>query len=163
ELPGLPMPAAPCHWKHCEGRQSLLTIAFMPRVRMRDKRKWPRTCASFCATARFENRIWKTIRRCRTLTRSAVFRRCTAACAALLSEAKVLAHPASIDNVPTDGGKEDHVSMGMTAAVKLRSIAENAERMIAIELITAAEGLEYRAPLQPGRGVKQAYELVRKR
>ena len=53
--------------------------------------------------------------------------------------------------------------MGMTAAVKLRSIVENAERMIAIELITAAEGLEYRAPLQPGRGVKQAYELVRKR
>src|SRR5207249_7517710 len=82
--------------------------------------------------------------------------------AALLSEAKVLAHPASIDNVPTDGGKEDHVSMGMTAAIKLRSIVENAERMIAIELITAAEGLEYRAPLQPGRGVKQAYELVRK-
>ena len=83
--------------------------------------------------------------------------------AALLSEAKVLAHPASIDNVPTDGGKEDHVSMGMTAAVKLRAIVENAERMIAIELITAAEGLEYRAPLQPGRGVKRAYDLVRKR
>ena len=83
--------------------------------------------------------------------------------AALLNEAKVLAHPASIDNVPTDGGKEDHVSMGMTAAIKLRSIVESAERMIAIELITAAEGLEYRAPLQPGRGVKQAYELVRQR
>src|SRR5436189_1445887 len=83
--------------------------------------------------------------------------------AALLSEAKVLAHPASIDNVPTDGGKEDHVSMGMTGATKLRAIVENAERMIAIELITAAEGLEYRAPLQPGRGVKQAYELVRQR
>src|SRR5437867_1652840 len=81
--------------------------------------------------------------------------------AALLSEAKVLAHPASIDNVPTDGGKEDHVSMGMTAAIKLRTIVESAERMIAIELITAAEGLEYREPLQPGRGVKQAYEIVR--
>jgi histidine ammonia-lyase len=82
--------------------------------------------------------------------------------AALLSEAKVLAHPASIDNVPTDGGKEDHVSMGMTAATKLRSIVDNAELITAIELITAAEGLEYRAPLQPGRGVKQAYELVRR-
>ena len=80
---------------------------------------------------------------------------------ALLSEAKVLAHPASTDNVPTDGGKEDHVSMGMTAATKLRSIVENAEHLTAIELITAAEGLEYRAPLQPGRGVKQAYEIVR--
>jgi histidine ammonia-lyase len=82
--------------------------------------------------------------------------------AALLSEAKVLAHPASIDNVPTDGGKEDHVSMGMTAATKLRSIVDNAELITAIELITAAEGLEYRAPLQPGRGVKQAYEVVRR-
>jgi histidine ammonia-lyase len=83
--------------------------------------------------------------------------------AALLNEAKVLAHPASIDNVPTDGGKEDHVSMGMTAATKLRSVVDSAELITAIELITAAEGLEYRAPLQPGRGVEQAYELVRKR
>jgi histidine ammonia-lyase len=82
--------------------------------------------------------------------------------ASLLNEAKVLAHPASIDNVPTDGGKEDHVSMGMTAATKLRSIVDNAELITAIELITAAEGLEYRAPLQPGRGVKIAYEIVRK-
>jgi histidine ammonia-lyase len=82
--------------------------------------------------------------------------------ASLLNEARVLAHPASIDNVPTDGGKEDHVSMGMTGATKLRSIVENAELIIAIELITAAEGLEYRSPLQPGRGVQQAYEIVRK-
>src|SRR2546428_6465549 len=81
--------------------------------------------------------------------------------AALLSEAKVLAHPASIDNVPTDGGKEDHDSMGFTAAIKLRSIVDNAELITAIELITAAEGLQYRAPLQPGRGVKQAYNIVR--
>src|SRR2546421_3392087 len=80
---------------------------------------------------------------------------------ALLNEAKGLAHPASIDNLPTDGGKEDHVSMGMTAATKLRSIVDNAELITAIELITAAEGLEYRAPLQPGRGVKQAYNIVR--
>lgn len=80
---------------------------------------------------------------------------------ALLCEAKVLAHPASIDNVPTDGGKEDHVSMGMTAATKLRSIVENAELVTAIELITAAEALEYRAPLVPGRGVKRAQEIVR--
>jgi histidine ammonia-lyase len=80
----------------------------------------------------------------------------------LLNEAKVLAHPASIDNVPTDGGKEDHVSMGMTAAIKLRSIVENAELIVAIELMAAAEGLEYRAPLQPGRGVKRAYEIVRR-
>ena len=81
---------------------------------------------------------------------------------ALLNEAKVLAHPASIDNVPTDGGKEDHVSMGMTSAVKLRSIVKLAEMATAIELMTAAQALEYQAPLAPGRGVKQAYEIVRK-
>ena len=83
--------------------------------------------------------------------------------ASLLNEAKVLAHPASIDNVPTDGGKEDHVSMGMTGATKLRAIVELAERMLAIELITAAEGLEHRKPLKPGHGAHEAYEIVRNR
>ena len=80
---------------------------------------------------------------------------------ALLNEAKVLAHPASVDNVPTDGGKEDHVSRGMTSATKLRSVVELAEMTTAIELMTAAQALDYRAPLAPGRGVKQAYDLVR--
>jgi histidine ammonia-lyase len=82
--------------------------------------------------------------------------------AALLNEAKVLAHPASIDNVPTDGGKEDHVSMGMTSAMKLRSIVRLAEMATAIELMCAAQALENHAPLIPGRGVKQAYEIVRR-
>jgi histidine ammonia-lyase len=82
---------------------------------------------------------------------------------ALLGEMKVLAHPASIDNLPTSGGKEDHVSMGMTAATKLRTIVDNAEHVIAIELLAAAEGLEYRLPLLPGRGVRRAFETVRKR
>ncbi|MDT5261458.1 MAG: histidine ammonia-lyase [Acidobacteriota bacterium] len=80
---------------------------------------------------------------------------------ALLNECKVLAHPASVDNLPTDGGKEDHVSMGMTAAVKLRRIVENVERVVAIELLASAEGLEHRAPLKPGRGARRAYEIVR--
>ncbi|HEV7858052.1 MAG TPA: histidine ammonia-lyase [Pyrinomonadaceae bacterium] len=80
---------------------------------------------------------------------------------ALLNEAKTLAHPASIDNLPTSGGKEDHVSMGMTAATKLRTIVENAEHLIAIELLAAAEGLEYRAPLLPGRGVRLAHKTLR--
>jgi len=80
---------------------------------------------------------------------------------ALLNEAKVLAHPACIDNVPTDGGKEDHVSMGMTSATKLRTIVELAEMGTAIELLTAAQALEFRLPLTPGRGVKQAYDVVR--
>jgi histidine ammonia-lyase len=82
---------------------------------------------------------------------------------ALLSEAKVLAHPASVDNVPTDGGKEDHVSMGMTAATKLRALVGLAESVTAIELIVAAEALEHRRPLSPGRGVKAAYDMVRSR
>ncbi|PWT83491.1 MAG: histidine ammonia-lyase [Acidobacteria bacterium] len=80
----------------------------------------------------------------------------------LLAEARVLAHPASIDNVPTDGGKEDHVSMGVTAATKLRSIVDLAENVTAIELIAAAEALEYRFPLVPGRGVREGYEIVRR-
>ena len=80
---------------------------------------------------------------------------------ALLNEAKVLSHPASVDNVPTDGGKEDHVSMGMTSAVKMRSIVDIAEMATAIELVTAAQALEFRLPLNPGRGVKKAYNIVR--
>ena len=80
---------------------------------------------------------------------------------ALLNEAKVLAHPASVDNVPTDGGKEDHVSMGMTSATKLRSIVKLAEMATAIELVTASQALDYRAPLAPGRGVKEAHGIVR--
>ncbi len=84
------------------------------------------------------------------------------AAVALLNEAKVLAHPASIDNLPTSGGKEDHVSMGMTSALKLRTIVENAEHLLAIELLAAAEGLEFRRPLKGGVGVEEAYERVRK-
>ena len=83
------------------------------------------------------------------------------AAVSLLNEAKVLAHPASIDNLPTSGGREDHVSMGMTGALKLRSIVENAERLFAIELLAAAEGLEFRRPLKSGAGVERAYAKVR--
>src|SRR5436305_9769765 len=84
------------------------------------------------------------------------------AAASLLNEARVLAHPASVDNVPTSGGKEDHVSMGMTSALKLRSIVELAENLLAIELLAAAEGLEYRRPLKAGRGVERAFATLRK-
>ena len=82
--------------------------------------------------------------------------------AALLNECRVLSHPASVDNTPTDGGKEDHVSMGVTAALKLRAIVENLEYALAIEFLTAAEGLEYRLPLRPGVGARQAYEVIRR-
>lgn len=82
--------------------------------------------------------------------------------AALLNEAKVLAHPASVDNVPTSGDKEDHVSMGMTAALKLRQIVWNAEQAIAIELLAAAEGLDYRAPLRSSAPIERARAIVRR-
>ncbi len=83
------------------------------------------------------------------------------AAAALLSEAKVLSHPASTDSVPTSGGKEDHVSMGMTAALKLRQVVSNAELLVAIELMAAAEGVGFRAPLKPARRVREAIERLR--
>jgi histidine ammonia-lyase len=79
----------------------------------------------------------------------------------LLSEAKVLAHPASVDNVPTSGDKEDHVSMGMTAALKLRQIVWNAEQVVAIELLAAGEGLDYRAPLRSSRPLERARSILR--
>jgi histidine ammonia-lyase len=84
------------------------------------------------------------------------------AAAALTNEARVLSHPASVDNITTSAGKEDHVSMGMTGALKLRAIVDAAEHLIAIELLTAAEGLEHRRPLRAGRGVERALEAVRK-
>lgn len=80
---------------------------------------------------------------------------------ALLNEAKVFSHPASVDNLPTSGGKEDHVSMGMTGALKFRTIVENAEHLLAIELLAAAEALEFRRPLKGGVGVERAYQTVR--
>jgi histidine ammonia-lyase len=83
------------------------------------------------------------------------------AAASLVNEARVLAHPASVDNITTSGGKEDHVSMGMTSALKLRAIVELAENVLAIELLAAAEGLEHRRPLQAGRGVERAFAVVR--
>ncbi len=83
------------------------------------------------------------------------------AAASLLNEARVLAHPASVDNVPTSGGKEDHVSMGMTSALKLRSIVNLAENLFAIELLAGAEALEHRRPLHAGKGVERAFKLVR--
>jgi histidine ammonia-lyase len=83
------------------------------------------------------------------------------AAASLVNEARVLAHPASSDNVTTSGGKEDHVSMGMTSALKLRSIVDLAENIFAVELLAGAEALEHRRPLKSGKGVERAFKLVR--
>jgi histidine ammonia-lyase len=81
--------------------------------------------------------------------------------AALVSENKVLCHPASVDSIPTSLGQEDHVSMGSISALKLRQVFENVEMVLAVELFTAAQALDYRKPLRPGRGVERAHEFVR--
>ncbi|HEX7880079.1 MAG TPA: histidine ammonia-lyase [Candidatus Eisenbacteria bacterium] len=82
--------------------------------------------------------------------------------AALVSENKVLAHPASVDSIPTSAGMEDHVSMGMTGAVKLRRILDNVRRVLAVELISGAEGLERHRPLTSGAGAEEVVTRVRR-
>ena len=83
--------------------------------------------------------------------------------AALASENKILAHPASVDSIPTSADKEDHVSMGVTAARKGRDIVRNVEHILAMELLCATQGLEFQLPLQPGIGIKEAYRVVREK
>ena len=81
--------------------------------------------------------------------------------AALLAECRQLAYPASVDSVPTSGMQEDHVSMGWTAARKLRRVVANAGRVIGIELVCAAAGLDVRAPLRPAPGTAAAHDVLR--
>ena len=81
--------------------------------------------------------------------------------AALTSACKVLAHPASVDSIPTSGNREDHVSMGMGAALKLKQVLGNLRKILAIELMCASQGIDFLHPLQPGIGGKKAYQLVR--
>lgn len=81
--------------------------------------------------------------------------------AALVSENKVLCHPSSVDSIPTSLGQEDHVSMGSIGALKLLEVYHNVEQVLAIELFTAAQALDFRKPLQPGKGVEIAHRFVR--
>jgi histidine ammonia-lyase len=81
--------------------------------------------------------------------------------AALVSENKVLCHPASVDSIPTSLGQEDHVSMGSISALKLLSVLRNVERVLAVEFLTAAQALDFRSPLKPGKGIRLAHELLR--
>jgi histidine ammonia-lyase len=83
--------------------------------------------------------------------------------ASLVSELKQLASPASVDSIPTDANKEDHVSMGMTAARQARDAVQLLETVLALELLAAAQGLEFLRPLRPGRGVAAAYDRIRDR
>jgi histidine ammonia-lyase len=82
--------------------------------------------------------------------------------AALVSECKVLAHPASVDSIPTSGNQEDHVSMGWTAGLKLRRVLANARRTVAIEVLCAAQAIDLRAPLRPGAAVAAVLERLRR-
>ncbi len=81
--------------------------------------------------------------------------------ASLVSENKVLAHPASVDSIPTSANQEDHVSMGTTAARQCAMILENARWVIAVELLNATQALDFHAPLVPGPGVGAAVALIR--
>jgi histidine ammonia-lyase len=85
--------------------------------------------------------------------------------AALCSENKVLAHPASVDTIPTSANVEDHVSMGLTSALKLRQIAENLKIVLALELFSAAQGIDFRKRNSNaktlGKGTRQIYEKIR--
>ncbi len=81
--------------------------------------------------------------------------------ASLVSECKSLAHPASIDSIPSSAGQEDHVSMGMIAARHAREIVNNAELVIAMEAIAAAQALDLRAPLEPGPATGAARDAIR--
>jgi len=81
--------------------------------------------------------------------------------AALVSENKVLCHPASVDSIPTSAGQEDHVSMGNAAGLKCWTVLGNVERTLAIELLAAAQGVEFLAPLEPGTGARAAHDFVR--
>lgn len=81
--------------------------------------------------------------------------------AALVSENKVLSHPASVDSIPTSAGQEDHVSMGNAAGLQALQVLANAERTLAIELLAGAQAIEFLAPLKPGEGVQAVHDVIR--
>ena len=82
--------------------------------------------------------------------------------ASLVSENKILCHPASVDSIPTEANQEDHVSMGPIAARKARAVVRHARTVLAIEVLSACQALDFLAPLRPGRGALAAYEAVRR-
>jgi histidine ammonia-lyase len=81
--------------------------------------------------------------------------------AALVSENKVLAHPASVDSITTSGNKEDYVSMGMTAAIKLKRIVDNTRNVLAIEAMAVAQALDFLAPLKTSKRGQAAHAAIR--
>ena len=82
--------------------------------------------------------------------------------AALVSENKVLAHPACVDSIPTSANQEDHVSMGSISARQSREVLENVMRVLAIELMTAAQAIDFKSKGKLGKGTEIAYNMIRK-
>ena len=87
--------------------------------------------------------------------------------AALCTENKILAHPASVDTIPSSANVEDHVSMGATAAIKLRQVGDNLETILALELLCAAQGIDFRKKAggqgeNLGNGTRDLYDRMRK-
>ncbi|MBC7644596.1 MAG: aromatic amino acid lyase, partial [Thermoleophilia bacterium] len=82
--------------------------------------------------------------------------------ASLVSENKVLSHPARVDSIPTSANQEDHVSMGNAAGLKLAQVLSNVERVVAIELLCATQGVDFLRPRRPGTGACALAELVRR-
>jgi histidine ammonia-lyase len=85
------------------------------------------------------------------------------AAAALVSENKVLCHPASVDSIPSSRGQEDHVSMGTISAVKCYEVLRNVEQVLAVELMCAAQAMDFRRPMRSGPGIEAAHEVVRRK
>jgi len=83
------------------------------------------------------------------------------ASASVVSENKVLCHPASVDSIPSSAGREDHVSMGSVSSLKLVRVVKNVEAALAIEIMTACQGIDQRAPIEPSRGVRAAHRAIR--
>jgi histidine ammonia-lyase len=81
--------------------------------------------------------------------------------AALAAECRTLCTPSSVQSIPTDGNQEDYVPMGMTAASKCRRVLANAQLVVAIELLCAAQGLEYLRPLKPGLRIRELHARLR--
>lgn len=80
---------------------------------------------------------------------------------ALVCENRILSHPAATGSIPAAADQEDFVSMGMTSALKAQQILDNAQAVLAIEMMAAAQAIDFRKPIQPSPGVKAAYEVIR--
>jgi histidine ammonia-lyase len=81
---------------------------------------------------------------------------------ALICENRILSHPAATGSIPAAADQEDFVSMGWTTALKTKQIIDNAQAVVAIELMAGAQALDFRAPLKPGKGVQAAYDVIRR-